>query len=199
MEIVWTSVEISGRVNRSQRSGERPAGGQFPIDDTYWTEEDYRGAPEQAGFTVATVDYPRPRDPAAWSTDEATVPPFIVIKAIKQAVSGPAAEIIRGKIRVPMRIRYERSSSGLRPLSPALAAKRPTSRIYLSSGRDHQVAEEAIEGLLDARSPASAPNVRLKTCASCVSSVAALGAPGNSLKPSRPSDPRNRRMKGDMK
>jgi SAM-dependent methyltransferase len=42
-------------------------GGQFPIDDTYWTEEDYRGALAQAGFAVASVDYPRPRDHAAWS------------------------------------------------------------------------------------------------------------------------------------
>jgi len=59
------------------------AGGQFAIDDTYWTEEDYRDALVQAGFTVATIDYPSPHDPSAWSTDEATVPPFIVIKAIK--------------------------------------------------------------------------------------------------------------------
>jgi hypothetical protein len=44
---------------------------------------DYRDALVQAGFTVAAIDYPRPRDPAAWSTDEAAVPPFIVIKAIK--------------------------------------------------------------------------------------------------------------------
>jgi ubiquinone/menaquinone biosynthesis C-methylase UbiE len=64
-------------------------GGQFPIDDTYWTEEDYRGALEQAGFALAAVDYPRPHDPAAWSTDEATVPPFIVIKAIKQNLTAP--------------------------------------------------------------------------------------------------------------
>ncbi len=58
-------------------------GGQFSIDDTYWTEDDYRGALSQAGFTVAAIDYPRPRDISAWATDEATVPPFIVIKAIK--------------------------------------------------------------------------------------------------------------------
>jgi SAM-dependent methyltransferase len=58
-------------------------GGQISIDDTYWTEEDYRGALVQAGFTVGAVDYPRPRDPSAWSTDEAAVPPFIVIRAIK--------------------------------------------------------------------------------------------------------------------
>jgi len=58
-------------------------GGQFAIDDTYWTEEDYRGALVQVGFTIAAIDYPRPHDPSAWSTDEAAVPPFIVIKAIK--------------------------------------------------------------------------------------------------------------------
>lgn len=59
------------------------AGGQFAIDDTYWTEEDYWDALVQAGLTVAAIDYPSPHDPFAWSTDEATVPPFIVIKAIK--------------------------------------------------------------------------------------------------------------------
>jgi len=32
---------------------------------------------------VASIDYPRPGDPSAWATDEAAVPPFIVIKAIK--------------------------------------------------------------------------------------------------------------------
>jgi len=32
---------------------------------------------------VATVEYPRPADPSAWLTDEATIPPYIVIKAIK--------------------------------------------------------------------------------------------------------------------
>jgi SAM-dependent methyltransferase len=58
-------------------------GGQFSIDDTYWTEDDYREALSEAGFTVAAIDYPRPRDPSAWATDEATIPPFIVIKAIK--------------------------------------------------------------------------------------------------------------------
>ena len=58
-------------------------GGQFSIDDTYWAEEDYRDALMQAGFTVTAIDYPRPHDPSGWSTDEAAVPPFIVIKAIK--------------------------------------------------------------------------------------------------------------------
>ena len=58
-------------------------GGQFSIDDTYWAEEDYRDALLEAGFTVTAIDYPHPQDPSGWSTDEAAVPPFIVIKAIK--------------------------------------------------------------------------------------------------------------------
>jgi hypothetical protein len=60
-------------------------GGQFVIEDTYWTEADYVDAIEQAGLTVTRIDYPRPRDPAAWSTAEASVPPFIVIEARKAA------------------------------------------------------------------------------------------------------------------
>ncbi len=60
-------------------------GGQFVIEDTYWTEDDYTGAIEHAGLTVTTVDYPRPRDPEAWSTDEASIPPCIVIEARKAA------------------------------------------------------------------------------------------------------------------
>ncbi len=60
-------------------------GGQFVIQDTYWTEADYVDAIEQAGLTVTAVVYPRPRDPAAWSTDEASVPPCIVIEARKAA------------------------------------------------------------------------------------------------------------------
>ena len=60
-------------------------GGQFAIEDTYWTEDDYVDAIQQAGLTVTTIGYPRPRDPAAWSTDEASVPPFIVIEARKAA------------------------------------------------------------------------------------------------------------------
>jgi SAM-dependent methyltransferase len=73
------------------RSGETTAcivttpGGQIVIEDTYWTEDDYVEAVEQAGLAVATIDYPRPRDPAAWSTDEATIPPCIVIEARKTA------------------------------------------------------------------------------------------------------------------
>ena len=58
-------------------------GGRFVIEDTYWTEDDYVDAVEQAGLAVITIDYPRPRDPAAWSTDEASIPPCIVIEARK--------------------------------------------------------------------------------------------------------------------
>ncbi len=60
-------------------------GGQFVIEDTYWSEDDYVDAIEQAGLTVTTIGYPRPRDPAAWSTDEASIPPCIVIEARKAA------------------------------------------------------------------------------------------------------------------
>jgi hypothetical protein len=60
-------------------------GGQFVIQDTYWTEDDYVSAVEQAHLAVATIGYPRPRDPAAWSTDEASIPPCIVIGARKVA------------------------------------------------------------------------------------------------------------------
>ena len=60
-------------------------GGQFTIEDTYWTERDYADAVERAGLTVTTIAYPGPRDPSAWSTDEASVPPFVVIEARKAA------------------------------------------------------------------------------------------------------------------
>jgi SAM-dependent methyltransferase len=60
-------------------------GGRLVIQDTYWTKDDYVDAIEQAGLTVTTIDYPRPRDPAAWSTDEASTPPCIVIVAKKVA------------------------------------------------------------------------------------------------------------------
>jgi hypothetical protein len=40
---------------------------------------------EQAGLAVTTIDYPRPPNPAAWSTDEASIPPCIVIEAKKAA------------------------------------------------------------------------------------------------------------------
>jgi SAM-dependent methyltransferase len=75
----------------SLRSGEMTPcvvtapGGQFVIQDTYWTEDDYVDAIEQGGLAVTTISYPRPRDPAAWSTDEASIPPFIVIEARKTA------------------------------------------------------------------------------------------------------------------
>jgi SAM-dependent methyltransferase len=57
--------------------------GQLVIEDTYWAEDDYTGALEHAGLTVAAIAYPLPRDPSAWATDEASVPPCIVIKAVK--------------------------------------------------------------------------------------------------------------------
>jgi hypothetical protein len=60
-------------------------GGQFVIQDSYWTEDDYVDTIGQVGLTVTTVGYPRPRDPAAWSTDEASIPPCIVIEARKAA------------------------------------------------------------------------------------------------------------------
>jgi len=78
----------------SLRSGETTAcvvtapGGRFVIEDTYWTEDDYVDSIEQAGLTVTTIDYPRPCDPAAWQTDEASIPPFIVIGAEKAADRG---------------------------------------------------------------------------------------------------------------
>jgi hypothetical protein len=53
------------------------------IEDTYWTEEDYVSALSEAELTISTISYPMPRDPSAWSTDEASVPPYIVIKAVK--------------------------------------------------------------------------------------------------------------------
>jgi SAM-dependent methyltransferase len=58
-------------------------GGQLVIQDTYWTEDDYADAITQAGLTVATISYPRPHDPAAWSTDEASVSPCIIVEARK--------------------------------------------------------------------------------------------------------------------
>jgi SAM-dependent methyltransferase len=60
-------------------------GGQFVIDDTYWSEDDYIASVERAGLAVTAIDYPRPRDPSAWSTDEASISPCIVIKARKAA------------------------------------------------------------------------------------------------------------------
>ena len=57
--------------------------GQVLIEDTYWTEDDYTDALEHAGLTVTAIAYPRPRDPSAWSTDEGSVPPCILIKAVK--------------------------------------------------------------------------------------------------------------------
>jgi len=45
--------------------------------------DDYASALREAGLTIAAIGYPMPRDPSAWSTDEASVPPCIVIKATK--------------------------------------------------------------------------------------------------------------------
>ena len=59
--------------------------GQFVMEDSDWTEDDYVDAIEQGGLTVITVDYPRPGDLAAWSIDEASVPPCIIIEARKAA------------------------------------------------------------------------------------------------------------------
>lgn len=58
--------------------------GQLVIQDTYWTEDDYTGALEHAGLTVSAIACPRPRTPAAWTTDESSIPPSIVIKAMKE-------------------------------------------------------------------------------------------------------------------
>jgi ubiquinone/menaquinone biosynthesis C-methylase UbiE len=58
--------------------------GQFVIEDTYWTEDDYVNTLRQAGLSIVTVDYPRPSIPSDWSTDEASIPPYIVIKSVKE-------------------------------------------------------------------------------------------------------------------
>jgi SAM-dependent methyltransferase len=57
--------------------------GELAIDDTYWTEDDYASALREAGLTVTAIDYPLPRDPSAWSTDEALLSPYIVLTAVK--------------------------------------------------------------------------------------------------------------------
>jgi hypothetical protein len=56
---------------------------ELVIDDTYWTEDDYAGALRKAGLTITAIDYPMPRDPSAWSTDEALLSPCIVLTAVK--------------------------------------------------------------------------------------------------------------------
>jgi len=48
-----------------------------------WTEEDYTSALREAGLTITAIDYPMPRDPSAWSTDEALLSPCIVLTATK--------------------------------------------------------------------------------------------------------------------
>ena len=76
-------------VSRELRSGQvtpcvvsTPAG-ELVIDDTYWTEDDYSGTLREAGLTITGIDYPMPRDPSAWSTDEALLSPCIVLTAVK--------------------------------------------------------------------------------------------------------------------
>ena len=76
-------------VSGELRSGEvtpcivaTPAG-ELVIEDTFWTEDDYASALREAGLTVTAIDYPMPRDPSAWSTDEALVSPCIVLTARK--------------------------------------------------------------------------------------------------------------------
>ena len=92
-----TSPMAFGHVFRSYRypqaeglrSGSRTpcivttAEGQIVIEDTYWTEDDYARALTQAGLTITAISYPRPADPSAWSTDEATVSPCIILQAAK--------------------------------------------------------------------------------------------------------------------
>jgi SAM-dependent methyltransferase len=57
--------------------------GELVINDTYWTEDDYASALREAGLTITAIDYPMPRDPSAWSTDEAELSPCIVLTATK--------------------------------------------------------------------------------------------------------------------
>jgi hypothetical protein len=61
------------------------ATGTLQISDTYWAEEDYTGALSAAGLQVTDVEYPMPARPQEWATDERTVPPFIVLRAVKPA------------------------------------------------------------------------------------------------------------------
>jgi SAM-dependent methyltransferase len=58
-------------------------GGELTIGDTYWAEDDYASTLRQAGLTVTAIGYPMPRDPSAWSTDEALLSPCIVLTAVK--------------------------------------------------------------------------------------------------------------------
>ena len=58
-------------------------GRQFAIDDTYWSEGDYVSVLLEAGFSITSISYPLPANPHGWSTDEATVAPFIVIRALR--------------------------------------------------------------------------------------------------------------------
>ncbi len=57
--------------------GEKP----FEIDDTYWTEPDYRASLEGIGFTIAEITYPL-AEGDGW-LEETMVAPDILLKAIK--------------------------------------------------------------------------------------------------------------------
>jgi hypothetical protein len=98
------------------------------IEDTYWTEDDYTGALVQAGLTVTTITYPLPPDPSAWSTDEASIPPCIVIEAMKAALrrhlAAPAAirlaeEAARHSPDIPIFVRRSWECTQARMIVPA--------------------------------------------------------------------------------
>jgi len=65
-----------GKIPCTIKKGE----GSFVIDDYYWTENDYKGVLEKAGFTV-TMTLPRASG-EGW-LDEANTAPHVVIKAVK--------------------------------------------------------------------------------------------------------------------
>jgi SAM-dependent methyltransferase len=58
-------------------------GRSFDIDDTYWSEQDYRRALGASGFEISRIAFPGPSNPGDWTTDEAEVAPFIILKAIR--------------------------------------------------------------------------------------------------------------------
>jgi len=53
------------------------------VEDTFWKEQDYVTVLESTRFRVTHVQYPEPADPQQWDTDEAAVPPFLILRAIK--------------------------------------------------------------------------------------------------------------------
>ena len=59
------------------------ANGPLRIEDTYWTEADYRTAISGADLRILDVDYPRPARPEEWSTAEATVAPFVIFRSVR--------------------------------------------------------------------------------------------------------------------